>query len=81
MNARSLHIAQDEELLAGLAMKFRGTRDNAVRRLIAEEYAQTVQRLIQSGAWDEAPRPEDQLPDDWMPTEFFGYWLRPQTPP
>jgi hypothetical protein len=34
--------------------------------------------LINSGGWVEAPGPEDQLPDAWMPTAFFDYWLRPE---
>jgi len=45
------------------------------RQDIAREYAGTVNRLIQAGHWYEMPAPEDQLPDDWMPPEFFDYWL------
>jgi hypothetical protein len=56
-------------------MQFRGTRDDAERRAIAEEYARTVNRLIQSGHWDEMPALEDEHPDDWLPREFFEYWL------
>ncbi|MEA2599617.1 MAG: hypothetical protein QOF89_609 [Acidobacteriota bacterium] len=65
---------QLEEQLGGLAMRFRSTRSNVERRSIAREYAQTVTRLIRSGNWLEMPAPEDQLPDDWMPEEFFEYW-------
>jgi hypothetical protein len=72
---------QDEEHLGELAMKFRGTRHEAERRAIAADYSQTVERLIRSGTWREMPAPEDQLPDDWMPTAFFDYWSdRPRTP-
>jgi hypothetical protein len=69
-------VAQDEERLGGLAMSFRGTRREAERREIARDYAQTVERLIRSGRWEEMPPPEDQLPDDWMPPAFFEYWSR-----
>jgi len=81
MNSIPPNVAQDEERLGGLAMKFRGTRREAERRAIAEEYSQTVGRLIHSGRWHEMPPPEDQLPDDWMPAAFFEYWSRPQGAP
>ena len=64
----------DEEYLGELAMKFRGTRLDAERQDVAKKYSDTVNRLINSNAWAEAPSPEDQLPDKWMPTEFFEYW-------
>jgi hypothetical protein len=32
--------------------------------------------LIRSGHWHEMPAPEDQLPDAWMPSEFFEFWSR-----
>jgi hypothetical protein len=57
-------------------MQFRDTRREAERRDIAEEYSQTVERLIQTGCWNEMPSFEDQLPDDWMPKAFFDYWLQ-----
>jgi hypothetical protein len=72
---------QDEERLGGLAMKFRGTRRDAERRDIAEDYAHTVERLIRSGRWHEMPPPEDQLPDGWMPAAFLEYWSRQQGAP
>jgi len=62
-------------------MRFRGTRSDAERRRIELEYAQTVDRLIHSGAWQEAPAPEDQLPDDRMPQEYFKYWSHPPGSP
>ena len=68
----------DEQRLGGLAMRFRGTRHDAERRAIAQDYSRTVERLIHSGRWDEMPPPEDQLPDDWMPPAFFEYWSRQQ---
>ena len=66
--------------LGVLAMRFRRTRDEAVRRAIAAEYAREVQRLIETGNWAEAPAFEDQLPDEWMPKAFFAYWC-PDSPP
>ena len=65
----------DEERLGSLAMQFRSTRQDPERQDIAREYSRTVHRLIHGGQWYEMPAPEDQLPDDWMPTEFFDYWL------
>ena len=60
--------------LGVLAMRFRWTRNEAVRRAIAAEYTRDVQRLIESGSWAAAPAFEDQLPDEWMPEAFFAYW-------
>lgn len=71
----------DEERLVALAMQFRGTRCDTERQDIAREYALTADRLIQAGHWHEMPAPEDQLPDDWMPPEFFDYWLGRQDRP
>jgi hypothetical protein len=81
MNSIPPNVAQDEERLSGLAMMFRGTRRDAERRDIAEDYARTVERLIECGGWREMPSPEDQLPDDWMPPAFFEYWSRQQDTP
>ena len=75
MRPSSTSSYSDEERLGALAMEFRGTRRDAERQDIASEYRRTVDRLIQAGHWDEMPAPEDQLPDDWMPAEFFDYWL------
>jgi hypothetical protein len=69
------NIARDKRQLGLLAMQFRGTRDKVERDTIAQEYAQTVERLVQSGKWKDMPAPEDQLPDDCMPPVFFKYWL------
>ena len=66
--------------LGALAMRFRGTRDETVRRAIAAEYAQEVQRLIQTGDWSEAPAFEDMLPDEWMPSAFYAYWCPDAAP-
>jgi hypothetical protein len=77
MNPIPPNVAQDEERLGQLAMKFRGTRRQAERQDIAKDYSQTVERLIHSGSWHEMPPPEDQLPDDWMPPAFFEYWSCP----
>jgi len=81
MNSIPLNVAQDEERLGGLAMKFRGTRRDAERQEIAMDYSQTVERLIRSGRWHDMPPPEDQLPDDWMSPAFFDYWTREKAAP
>ena len=65
----------DEERLGLLAMQFRGTRDDSGRRKIAQEYSWAMDRLVKSGRWSEMPAPEDQLPDDSMPPEFFDNWM------
>ena len=80
MSAIPACVAQDAERLGLLAMRFRGTRDDAVRRKITVEYAEAVERLIKSGCWQEMPAFEDQLPDDWMPQAFFDFWLRRSAP-
>jgi hypothetical protein len=69
-------VWQDERLLGELAMRFRGTRDDAERQSLVEQHARTVHRLIDSGAWVECPPPEDQLPDDCMPPEFWQHWAK-----
>jgi hypothetical protein len=81
MNPIPPNVSQDEERLGELAMKFRGTRRHAERQGIATDYAQTVERLINSNNWQEVPAPEDQLPNDWMPRAFFEYWSRRQDAP
>ncbi len=81
MNFIPPNLAQDEERLGGLAMQFRDTRHDAERRDIATDYSQTVERLIRSGRWHEMPPPEDQLPDDAMPSAFFEYWSRQHDTP
>jgi hypothetical protein len=63
-----------EALLGVLAMRFRGTHDSRERKAIGAEYAKTVKKLIKGGNWNEMPAPEDQLPDDAMPKEFFEFW-------
>jgi len=55
-------------------MKFRGTRDSAERQAITKQYAKTVKKLVNSGCWKEMPPPEDQLPDEFMPRDFFQHW-------
>ena len=71
-------VPTDEERLGMLAFNFRGTRREDEPRRIADEYAETVKRLVGNGHRDEAPPPEDQLPDDYMPKEFFDHWLGPK---
>jgi hypothetical protein len=76
MSAVPPNVLQDAEALGRLAMQFRGTRNEAERQAIARDYAEAVDRLIQSGNWQHMPSPEDQLPDDWMPAAFLAYWSR-----
>jgi hypothetical protein len=76
VNRISCNSARDEERLGALAMQFRGTKSKATRRSIAKDYGQIVERLIRSGNWRDMPAPEDQLPDEFMPSSFFEYWLR-----
>ena len=56
-------------------MKFRRTRLDAEREVIAREYTETVEKLINSKQWADVPPPEDQLPNAWMPPQFLEYWL------
>jgi hypothetical protein len=67
-------IAQYEDMLGRLAMRYRRTADLACRKRIAQEYADVVDKLIQSGAWQESPPPEDQLPYADMPPAYYRYW-------
>ena len=55
-------------------MQFRGTRDEAERRAIAQAYSQAVDELIAGKRWRLIPPLEDQLPDEWMPETFFEHW-------
>jgi hypothetical protein len=66
-----------ETMLRILAMRFRSTRDEAVRAAITAEYAQVVTELIEGGKWTEMPTFEDQLPDERLPRSFFDYWEIP----
>jgi len=81
MNPIPSSVVQDAQRLGVLAMRFRGTRRDAGRQDIARDYSQTVQRLIESGSWNEMPALEDQLPDEWMPEAFFEYWSRERSVP
>jgi hypothetical protein len=54
-----------------LARDFRGTRDEKERAFIAESYAEAVEQLIKSDKWKRIPMLEDQLPDEWMPKQFW----------
>jgi hypothetical protein len=67
-----------EKRLCILAREFRGTRNEQEHASIAAKYAEAVVELIKSKKWKRIPTPEDQLPDEWMPDQFFGFWsLRP----
>jgi hypothetical protein len=73
VNARFQSTCKDQACLGIVAMKFRGTRDAAQRRAIAGQYADTVRKLTKSGKRTDMPAPENQLPDDDMPKEFFEF--------
>lgn len=77
MRRLSPTVPTDEEHLSQLASRFRSTRQDDERRAIAVEYADTVERLIRSGHWNETPPPEDQLPDASMPRVFLEFWSNP----
>jgi len=79
MSGFPLTPLSDQEQLGQLAMSYREITDRAERQKIVNEYAQTLKRLIDSG-WDEVPPPEDQLPDDDMPREFFAFVSRHAAP-
>jgi hypothetical protein len=67
-----------EKQLCILAREFRATRDEQERAAIAGKYAEAVTQLINSKKWKRIPTLEDQLPDEWMPEQFFEFWsLRP----
>lgn len=74
MNARRQNKVSPAKQLGILAMQFRGTRDEAERDSIAQEYSRTVAELIASKKWRRMLPLEDQLPDAWMPECFFEYW-------
>ncbi len=63
-----------EKRLCVLAREFRGTRDERERAAIAGRYAEAVVQLINSKKWKRIPALEDQLPDEWMPAQFFTFW-------
>jgi hypothetical protein len=67
-------IAQYEDMLGRLAMQDRRTADCAKRKQIAQQYSDVVDQLIQSGAWQESPPREDQLPHADMPPAYYRYW-------
>jgi hypothetical protein len=72
--------ARPEKQLCILAREFRNTRDKQERAAIAGKYAEAVRQLIRSKKKWKIPALEDQLPDEWMPEEFFAHWsLRPPT--
>jgi hypothetical protein len=74
MNPRQRSKVRPEKQLCILAREFRGTRDERERACIAERYAEAVKQLINSKKWKRIPTLEDQLPDEWMPEQFFKFW-------
>ena len=74
MTMASSTIAQYEDMLGRLAMRYRRTADRDSRKKIAQEYSAVVDKLIESGAWQESPPPEDQLPYADMPAAYYRYW-------
>jgi len=51
-------------------------KPSAERDVIAKQYAKMVKELVKNRCWKEMPPPEDQLPDEFMPKQFFQYWSR-----
>jgi hypothetical protein len=76
MTMASPTIAQYEDMLGRLAMQYRRTADRANRKKIAQEYADVVDKLIQTCAWNESPPPEDQLPYADMPSAYYRHWTQ-----
>ena len=74
MKSRRPSKVPPEKQLCILAREFRGTRDKQKRESIAGQYAEAVGQLISSKKWKRIPALEDQLPDEWMPEEFFSFW-------
>jgi len=58
------------EQLGQLAFRFRGTRDVSERQMIADEYAVVWAKLKEAGV-EEFPTPEEQLPDNFMPKDWW----------
>jgi hypothetical protein len=67
-------ITQYEDMLGRLAMSYRRTTDLEMRKKIAQQYSEVVEKLISSGAWQESLPPEDQLPFADMPPAYYQYW-------
>lgn len=75
---------EDVEWLGQIAMQWRAacSAHKAKQRILCgeainsfmDDYEQAVNRLIKSGRWFDMPPPEDQLPEDMMPKEFFRFW-------
>jgi len=74
MTSRQHSKVPPEKRLCILAREFRGTRNEKERASVAERYAEAVVQLINSKKWKRIPTLEDQLPDEWMPEQFFGFW-------
>jgi hypothetical protein len=60
--------------LSTLAETFRNTKDNKTKQEIADLYQKKVNLLIETTKWDKMPPLENQLPQNWMPFEFYDYW-------
>jgi hypothetical protein len=60
--------------LGTLAETFRTATDSKTKQEIADIYQKRVIWLVQSTKWDEMPPHENQLPQNWMPFEFYDYW-------
>ncbi len=63
-----------EQQLGRLAIQFRRCRDDQQRQEIVQRYERAVQDLIETGSWRRVPPPENQLPDELMPRNYFEYW-------
>ncbi len=74
MESNRHSTAKPEKRLQLLSREFRATKDEDERKSIAASYAKSVDQLIKSEKWKKIPTLEDQLPDEWMPENFFTFW-------
>ncbi len=66
-----------ENYLGLLAMQFRGA-DKEEREHYVNEYREVVLQLVKNKNWWTMPSPEEMLPSDRMPPEYFTYWQIPK---
>lgn len=63
--------------LVQLIFHFRMAQSIDDKKVIAEEYQAELIRLIQSGKLTESLPPEDMLPDEYMPAEYWNFLKTP----
>lgn len=60
------------ENLESIAIEFRNSETPKERFIVALKYEREVNRLIANRDWK--TKPENVLPDEWMPLSFYRYW-------